>query len=282
MKAQREEVSLRLGQQALLAYRLELPAFEFFWHYHAEYELTLILAGTGMRLVGDHCVAFRPGELVLLGPQVPHTWVSDQEHPETPCRAVVIQFAPALFEQLAAYPELSRIQQLLKRAERGLLFSALSDAASQIEALLATTGIHRMTGLLTLLDAMADWPGPAMASALYRPALGLEQQRRVNIVCRYVQEQLTGPVSLSEAARLVHLSDSAFCRFFKTMTGKTFSDYVNELRIGYACRLLAGQEATVSEVAYQAGYQSLTYFNRVFATKKGMPPSQFRKQFFSR
>jgi AraC-like DNA-binding protein len=273
MKPLFEDIDSKRGANSYVAYRYATAAFPFLWHYHPEYELTLILEGSGERLVGDSHEYFFPGDLVLLGPGLPHTWVSEMSS-----AAVVIQFSERMVAPLLQFPECDRIRQLLARASQGLVFPK-SGLSSTIEKLPATKSVRRITALLEVLQGLA---GPrmaarALASPYFQPAAGKKTEGRIGKVFQYIHRHSAETVSLSEMAALINLSESAFCKFFKRTTGKTFSDYLSEIRVGHACHLLSETDDTISEIAYRSGFESLTYFNRVFLRKKGVRPREFRK-----
>lgn len=272
MRASFEDINSKRGINSYLAYRYSVPLFPFQWHYHPEYELTLILEGAGKRMVGDSHDHFSPGDLVLLGPDLPHTWVS-----ESPSSAVVIQFSDAFMTPLLQYPECERIRKLLSRSAQGLYFPAKPTILDAIQRLPAHKGVGRITGLLDVLQTLYSTPAHPLASPYFQPARGRKAEGRINKVCQYIQRHSSGDVSLQKIASLVNLSESAFCKFFKRTTGKTFSDYLVDIRVGHACHLLSESDDTISEVAYRSGFDSLTYFNRVFLRKKGLRPREFRK-----
>ena len=283
MRASFEDIDSKRGSNSYLAYRYAVPVFPFQWHYHPEYELTLILEGSGKRMVGDSYEPFSPGDLVLLGPHLPHTWVS-----EMASAAVVVQFSESFIAPLVQYPECERIRRLLARSGLGLCFPAGAAGrrvADKQHALLleavgrlpARKSAGRITGILDVLHAMASTTAQPLASPYFQPARGRKAEGRINKVCQYIQRHSAEDLPLQKIAALVNLSESAFCKFFKRTTGKTFSDYLVDIRVGHACHLLSESDDPVSEIAYRSGFDSLTYFNRVFLRKKGLRPREFRK-----
>jgi AraC-like DNA-binding protein len=272
LRALFEDIDSKRGTNSYLAYRYSVDVFPFQWHYHPEYELTLILQGAGKRMVGDNYEHFYAGDLVLLGPDLPHTWVS-----EDASAAVVIQFSEAFITPLLQYAECDRIRKLLGRSTLGICFAPKRPLLDAIERLPAHKGVGRITGLLQVLQALAGSSGRSLASPFFQPSRGREAEARINKVCLYIQRHASEEVSLSKIASLINLSESAFCKFFKRTTGKTFSDYLVDIRIGQACHLLSETDQPISAIAYRSGFDSLTYFNRVFLRKKGLRPREFRK-----
>jgi AraC-like DNA-binding protein len=278
MRPKLEQLSHLLNKQSVLCYELSYPSFEFYWHYHPEYELTFIANTKGKRLVGDSFEPFAAGDLVLLPPNLPHTWITEPAAGEMHT-AIIIQFSKAFIRTFLEFNEFEAVHNLLERAEKGIFFpDALKTKAYElIKKLPQNKGISTLTGLLQLLDVLAGLPSVSLTSAGYKLLKGNENEMRINQVFGYVQEKFNQEISLQKAAGLVHLSESAFCKFFKRLSGKTFSDYVNEIRIANACRLLIETDKSVSAIAHESGYDSMTYFNRVFRKKKDMSPVEFRR-----
>lgn len=277
MKAAFETINPQKEDQSFMAYSMKLKQFHFKWHYHPEYELTLILKGKGKRLVGDSYESFSAGDLVLLGSNLPHTWVSD-----LPVRslseAVVIQFSADFIDSFLQHQECSFIHTLLLRSSTGLFFAKMNGdmLVTRIQQLPARRGVERITELLSILNDLSLRKARPLSSGHFQPMIGTLQEQRINKVCQFVQKNSREHLSLQKLSSLVSLSESAFCKFFKRTTGKTYSDYVNEVRIGKACALLRDTDQTIAEVAYSSGFESLTYFNRLFLRKKGLRPSEYR------
>jgi AraC-like DNA-binding protein len=278
MKPLFEDIGSKRGANSYVAYRYATAAFPFLWHYHPEYELTLILEGSGERMVGDNHEYFVPGDLVLLGPGLPHTWVSEMSS-----AAVVIQFSEGFIAPILQYPECDRIRQLLARAPQGLAFPVTGLGKGDLMASIMRLPVAKAAGRITeLLDVLQMLAGSrvgarALASPYFQPAAGKKAEGRIAKVFQYIHQHSAETVSLGKMAALINLSESAFCKFFKRTTGKTFSDYLSDIRIGHACHLLSESDDTISEIAYRSGFESLTYFNRVFLRKKGVRPRDFRK-----
>jgi AraC-like DNA-binding protein/mannose-6-phosphate isomerase-like protein (cupin superfamily) len=278
MKPLLENIVAKKGQQAFMAFAVHPPKFGFFWHYHLEYELTLIIKGKGRRLIGDSHQNFENGDLVLIGPGLPHTWVSDSSINEN-SEAVVIQFSAHFIERFEGLDELSAVNKLLLLAKQGLVFHEKNaDAAKeQIKQLPEKKGVEKITSLLHILNELSTLAAAPLASTFYQPLKGKENENRINKVCQYVQMHAAEPLTIHKAAALINLSPGAFCKFFKRITGITFSDYVNDIRIANVCSQLMATDKQVAEIAYENGFETLTYFNRVFLKKKKMRPSSYRK-----
>lgn len=278
MKPLLEDISKKRGKPNLIAFEIEQQKLDFYWHYHPEYELTLIIKGNGTRMVGDHHENFKNDDLVLIGPGLPHTWVSDNNR-KGKCKVVVVQFSNDFIQTFLGLEETKRINNLLLNANLGLSFNANigQEIKNSIIALPTMNGIEKITCFLLILDALSKQKTNPLASSYYQPLKGIENEKRINTVCQYIQKHAGETLTIHKAASLIHLSPSAFCKFFKRITGKTFSDYVNDIRIANACKELLATDKLVAEIAYKNGFETLTYFNRVFLKKKGVKPSNFRK-----
>jgi AraC-like DNA-binding protein len=278
MKPLLEDIGKKRGIQSFLAFAINQNRFDFFWHYHPEYELTLIVKGKGRRLIGDNHEYFESGDLVLIGPGLPHTWVSDSSM-KGKSETVVIQFSVEFIERFAGLDELSAINKLLLYAKQGIAFKGKYSAAVKelIKHLPEKRGVEKITGLMYILNELSKLRSVPLASSFYQPLRGLENKKRINKVCQYIQKHAAEALSIQKAAVLINLSPSAFCKFFKRMTGKTFSDYVNDIRITNVCSQLLASDRQIAEIAYGNGFETLTYFNRIFMKKINMRPSSYRK-----
>jgi AraC-like DNA-binding protein len=265
------------------AHRRAEEHFDFHWHFHPEYELTLITAGAGRRFVGDSIEEYAPGDLVLTGPDLPHTYASEES--SALAEAVVCQFRPDfLGQELFAGPDLAPIGTMLARASSGLCFPAPRLAAidATLRGLPERPGPERTIDLLRVLLHLARSGNiRPLASPGYRPTLNHATRDRLDAICRYLQARYPEPVMLSEVARVAHLSPAACSRFIHRTMGRTLTEYLNELRIGAACRLLAETDRQVAEIATTCGYPNLANFNRQFRRLKGTTPRSYRDAFRS-
>ncbi|WP_350277966.1 AraC family transcriptional regulator [Kribbella sp. HUAS MG21] len=247
--------------------------FAFAWHFHREYELTLITGGSGTRYVGTTVERYIPGDLVLLGPELPHTYASDEQS-----EAAVTQFRhDFLGEGFFELPQFRAVQSLLSRSARGLYFA---DAAPELHADIARLpALEPATQTLRLLDVLhrlADTASTPVTGPGYAAAPSTAVRDRVDVVCRYLQQAHTEPVLLDDVAGLVHMTPTSFSRFFRRAIGCTLTDYVNQLRIETACLLLTTTSLPVTEIAARSGYRNLANFNRRFRELKALRPTQYR------
>lgn len=276
---------IQLDQRAsFLVREFRLPAFDSPLHVHPELELTYILSGRGKRIVGDSVLDYEPGDLVLVGPNLPHCWHSDlkRHHPSEWAHSLVIQFDPtALGPAFWSLPELANAQKLIDASARGLLIapSLIAPTADQMQDLLTLDGSRRLFALLALLDQLAHAPGhEPLASPGFQPFADNRDYDRINRVYQYVFANFTEEINLSQAAGLLHMSKPAFCGYFLRRTRRTFSDFVNEIRIGHACKLLMETDRSVADIAFASGYKNLSNFNRRFRELRQVSPLTYRQR----
>lgn len=278
MRAKLQNLQQLHSGKSFFCYELKLLGFDFFWHFHPEFELTYIIKGRGKRLVGDSIESFREGDLVLIGPEVPHSWVSEENRKQQ-CHALVLQFPKNIVEVLLNLPELEELSKIFKQSARGLKITSSSSTGllQQLMDLSHTDNTKAITGFLHLFQTISKQKTKILASASYQ-SLSLQQTSRISKVLEYLQRNFTTTISLTKAASVIHLSKSAFCKYFKRTMGKTFSDYVNDLKITHAMMLLLETDNSIQSIAYQSGFENISYFNRVFLKKNKCKPSTFRNK----
>lgn len=267
-----------------LHFRCDSFAVDHAWHYHPEYELTWVVRSEGTRFVGDSIRPYAPGDLVLLGPDLPHCWHDEPTNGKGAPEVVVAQFRADCFgEGFLALDAARSVRVLLARAARGLAFAPAT--AREVEPLLLAMtrqrGLRRMACLLDVLATLAATDGTEpLASPDYQlnNDINPANRRRIELVHREVREHMGEDISQRRLAERVGLSPPAFSRFFRAATGKTFVGFVNTLRVAEACRLLAATGKPVTAIALACGYQNLSNFNRQFRALRGMSPSEYRVQ----
>ncbi len=267
------------SQSSFRAIRRRDPRFEFNWHYHRQAELTLICRSQGQRFVGDHIGEYESGDLVLLGPNVPHTWCS-QPSRRRPHEAIVVQFLPDfLGADFFALPELSAIGGMLERSSTGLCFAdpARSEAAKKLERLVDLAPVSRLMGLVDILHLLSTADATPLSSPGFVPQLRDAQHRVIDRVCREINERFAEPLRQSEIAAMVEMSPARFSQFFRRSTGRSFVQYVNALRVSHACRLLIETELSVTEICFQSGFFNMSNFNRRFREVQRKSPTAFRR-----
>jgi len=264
--------------------RVHGPDFGTPWHFHPELELTLVRRSQGHRMVGDRIAPLTPGDLVLVGSNLPHVWHQDKTRDVSPqaVDALVIQFAPDfLGAEFWQRPELRGVGDLLTRAARGLHVKGATRGAvvRLMEHVFATTGVERLIGLLQILACLAaSGELAAVASVRFRPVLDRADQERMERVCRYIDTRLAEPVMRDACAAEAHLSAGAFSRFFRTRTGMTLPAYVSELRIGRACHLLEHTDERITDIVFLCGFGHVANFNLCFRRQLGLTPREYRQR----
>ncbi len=274
------------------------PSFEFLWHFHAEYELTYIESSSGTRFVGDSIQPYSRGDLVLIGPNLPHTWASedlpdtsaissaDPRHEAAQHRAVVVLFHPRLFEsQMIDMPELGDIRRLLRASSRGLRI--LPPAAAEIAWLLHDLPeAGRLDRLIRLLQVLArisqvkdDFLQP-LASQGFAPvsgAAGEADVARIDAVLRLIHTRFRdAELTQADLAAAAYMTPAGFARFFKRVTGTTCTRYLIDRRISYACELLIETDMPILNICHESGFGGLSNFNRQFRKCKSCTPRDFR------
>jgi AraC-like DNA-binding protein/quercetin dioxygenase-like cupin family protein len=278
------ELVPRSALQSFAVREFHLPAFASPWHYHPECELTYIFQGSGKRFVGDSILPFGPGDLVLLGSNLPHYWRNEApgETREEFAHSLVIQFREECFGvEFLSRPELDQVRKLLLHARRGLVFSGeTAHAVAQIMGgMQEANGLSRLINLLTIFRLLVEAREVlVLSSPGFSPQLDELASERINRAYQHVFDNFTATLDRQAIAHAAGMSLSAFCHYFKRVTGRTLSDFINEVRIGHAKKLLIDTDRTISEVAYASGYESLSNFNRCFYSLTRLSPTQYRAQ----
>jgi AraC-like DNA-binding protein len=263
-----------------------LPAIPFEWHYNSEYELTLTLNSRGQRFVGDNIAAYDDGDLVLIGPKIPHTWCSSADcGAGTTHQALVLWFSEAFVQSLIKpHLELRPIQVLLESSTRAIEFSDSVRAKARIIIcnMLHQTAENRLLALLQLLLLLARDTKATPLTSASAEAMPDATEERIGRVLTYLHKHYREQNAVAQLSRIAALSRSSLHRLFRQQTGMTTSAYVTQLRIGNACALLLNTEKPISLIADQVGYCNLANFNRQFKETKGQTPREFRAAFNSR
>ncbi|WP_437185024.1 AraC family transcriptional regulator [Planctomicrobium sp. SH668] len=255
------------------------------WHRHPEIELTYVERGSGTRIVGDNIASYSSHDLVLIGPNVPHTWHSDDFegsqldlHP-----AIVVQFRrDFLGPQLFDAPELSTVRAMLDQASRGLKFDG--ETARRIggfmNQLVVQGPAFKLVDMLKVLVELSESrAGDPLASIGFSSPPGSMLQTRTEEICNYIAENYRdAELTHQMLADKVEMNPSAFSRFFRATTGKTAMSYISEMRVSLACRLLADTDMGISEILTYAGFSNTSNFNRQFQRLQEMSPREYRKK----
>lgn len=255
------------------------------WHYHTELELVLIKRSSGTRFVGDSIKKFQPGDLVLIGEKLPHMWQNDpvyfEQDTKDAAEALVIHFKSDFAgKDFFKLPELLSIQDLLETAKRGVLFNGnnMKSATEIFESMFRVRDVDRFIYFLELLSILSVEPTrEILSSPGFVDSFKRVENRRLDKIYDFILNNFKNEITLEEVADLADMNISSFCRYFKKTTSKTFSQYLNEVRIGFACRLLMENKYNISETCYACGFNNISNFNRQFKNIAKMSPSEYAK-----
>ncbi len=265
------------------------PHFTYPWHFHSEYEIIYVIQGSGNSFVADHIEHFQSGDLAMLGSNLPHFWRSDEKYyadnSTENIHYIVIQFSNELLhESHFRFAEFQVISDLLKRSARGIRFSGSfrEKAGKKIMKIAKSKGFRQLILLLELLyDLGKADQYHLLASESYD---GQEQDfsnDRMARVLHYISTSYQQKIELEKVAAIAHLHPAAFCRFFKEKSGKSLSQFVNDMRIAYACRLIIEGKYSISQVCFKSGFNNLSNFNRTFKRQTGFTPTAYFDEFHS-
>ena len=262
-----------------------LPAIPFEWHYNSEFELTLTLNSRGQRFIGDNIAPYGDGDLVLMGPKIPHTWCSNADIcPYKPHQALVLWFSEGFVQSLIRpHVELRSIQRLFDHASRALEFSEAMSAQARplICAMLDQSAEDRLPAVLQLLLLLARDTGakPITSVAVVAAPSSDQTEERIGRVLAHLHRHYRQETNVARLGQIAALSKSSLHRLFKLQTRMTITEYVAKLRIGNACALLLNTQRPISLIADDVGFQNLAHFNREFKSWKQQTPRQFRQSF---
>lgn len=265
----------------------DLPHFIVPWHYHPAIEIMYITRGIGTRFVGDCIEQYEEGDVCMIGPNLPHEWRNDDAYfdKESGLRAtcICLFFKREIFDpNFIRLPEMNNIRDLIERSRRGLKFTGKSklEITRFIRSSVNDVGVRKVTNLLTLLELMAtSTEYGLLASVGFTNSVNSEDFERFNKVYKFLVKNFATSIRLEEVSTLVGLTPTAFCRYFKERTKKTFVEYLNEMRIGYSKKLLLENKMKISTISGEVGFPNLSNFISQFKKVTGMSPSQFQKQF---
>jgi AraC-like DNA-binding protein len=261
--------------------------FDSNWHFHSEYQLFTVVNGTGTRFVGDHVGPFKKYDLVFTGPNLPHLWQSDPEYfggnEKYWSEGIVIYFHEDFVgHDFLQKSEMYRIRQLFSKARRGMEIEGHTSerARDLMKKLLAAEDFDRILILLNLLNLLAkSTEYRLLASEGYSNQLKEAESDRMNKVHAYVMKNFREKVTLEDVAAIASMSPSSFSRYFKMHANKPFTEFLSEIRIGYACKLLVDKDVSISEACYECGFNTLSNFNRQFKEITHHSPLQYRKKY---
>jgi len=265
------------------------PYMDYPWHYHPEFEIIFVEKSYGIRLMGNHIGNFNDGDLMFISPYLPHVWRNDpdfyQGNKDRFVDVYVIHFREdALGQHFFELPEFVHIKKLFQLGQQGILIrkEGHKEISELIKSVYYASEVERLILFLKTLDTLARLKEfELLSSPGYANSINKTDTDRIRIVIDYLMQNYQKGVHLETAARLVNMNKSSFCRYFKLRTHKTFSDFLNAIRIAHACKLLAYKEMTVSGICYEVGYNNISYFNRQFKSITGLTAKEYQKKYLN-
>lgn len=270
-----------------IAKHLKEVIFDPNWHFHSEYQLFLVLKGNGTRFIGDNVQPYKPGSITFTGPALPHLWRSDSEKKRKNIQiyseGIVVYFNEKFMgDHFLQKEETIRIHRLFKRSLRGLEVTGKANKKVQkmLSKLLVLKGFDSVLELLKILNLLSQTDDlETLASSGYTNTLKEGDTGRMNTVYAYVMKNFKQKMSVSELAELTSMTPTSFSRYFRVHANKSFSEFVSEIRIGHACKLLIEKKMSSSEACYESGYGTLSNFNRQFKALTQQTPSEYKRQY---
>lgn len=258
------------------------PHFLKIWHYHHELELVVIKKSVGTKFIGDHISKFEEGEVVLIGKDLPHMWLNEEayfrEDSKLEAKALAIHFKrDFLGNDFFKTPEMLIISELMDKANQGILFKNVpSDLQKKIESLSSLQTFERLYSFIGVLHSLAIHPYfEFLASSGYINSFKKTEIRSLDKTYEFIYKNFDKAISLQDIADIAGMNPSAFCRFFKRIHKVTFTHYLNEIRIGFACKLLIENKYNITRICYESGFNNISNFNRQFKTITGMSPTKY-------
>lgn len=251
------------------------------WHYHPEIELIFVCGGSGKRQIGSNISYFTEGDLILIGSNLPHCGMTNENTKND--YEIVIQFSQDfLGTEFWNAPEMNRIFQMLETAKSGIVFGekVKKAMASKMDALVKSSSLDKLVKLIDILDELAHTNDFKILNAgKYYLQTQKEDNDRINLIFNHVKDNFKNQISLEEVSGLATMTVPSFCRYFKKITNKTFTQFVNEYRITHSLKLLAEQPMSITDICFESGFNNFSYFNKTFKEHTQKSPSQYRKEF---
>lgn len=276
MKAVFEQLNTEESSSFILR-QFDVPKFDAPFHFHPEYELTLILKGEGQRYVGQQVSEFFVGDLVLLGANLPHCWVNQ---PIENVSAIVIQFGELfLGKGIVDLPEMKKVKVFLEKSKSGfeIIGKTREILTEKIVALQQKTALQKIAGLLEIFDILSNSTEiTTIDDFFFEHQYNQSETARFQKVFSYLIENFKEEITLEQIANIADLSPTSFCRYFKNITKKTFVEVLIEFRLQYACQLLNKTDLPIQQIAFESGFGDVPYFNKLFKKHKNLTPKEWR------
>ena len=262
--------------------------FSYPLHFHLEYEIIYIKEGTGTRFLGNSISKFEAGDILLIGSNLPHFMKSDEVYhsgnSDLRVKGTIIQFEKEfMYSAINHYPHFIKIKNLFQESQRGIYFTAASFPKLQdlIEKIPLENGLNQLMLFLEILKEMSETENRQTISTADFVNETIYDTARIDKIISYLNKNYTRNISLDEIASFAAMNSSAFCRYFRSKTGKSFKNYILDMRIGYACKLLLMEDISISQLSIQCGFETISHFNKTFKKNTGYVPSQYRKTMLS-
>lgn len=273
-----------LDNSSFLIGKKSYPYFLKVWHYHPELELVLILKSTGTRFIGDNIEQFDEGDIILIGKNLPHMWLNDKEYfeKESQLKAKAISihfkehFAGEIFLDM---PEMKSIKKLIDRAKHGIKFSGdVKLVTKWIKNIDKLEGFDKTIKFFKILDFLSKHNNYKLLSSNgFINSFQMTGKKNLEKVYEYIIKNFRENITLNDVADVACMNPSAFSRFFKRVNRKTFSEYLNEVRVGYSCKLLIENKSNISEICFESGFNNISNFNRQFKKTMKYSPTDYLK-----
>lgn len=250
------------------------------WHYHPEIELVFINGGSGKRQIGSHISYYTDGDLILIGSNLPHCGFTNEETGNK--NETVIQMKPDfLGNDFLEIPEMKNIKSLFIKAKSGIAFDGETkkQVGSIVEMMQNQLPFDRLLNMLQVLNILENSTDYKILNADgFSMELQNQDNNRINLVFNFVKDHFQEPILLDEVSELVSMTTPSFCRYFKKITNKTFTTFVNEYRLVHASKLLAEKPMSITEVCFESGFNNFSHFNKLFKAYTGDSASQYRQK----
>ncbi|ANW96619.1 hypothetical protein AXE80_10170 [Wenyingzhuangia fucanilytica] len=263
----------------------EAPCFDVAWHYHPKFELIYITKSNGLRFVGDNVSPFYPGDLVLVGSYLPHLWRNDSSYYEDDSvkevETIITKFdLDFLGNDIFNLPDFVDIKKLLDKSKFGVFFgeNVSKDLHTKLVNLPKLSYVEQHIEVLSILQKLSQAEETTILSSSDMSQSTTESSERIDTVLRYISDNYATNIDLNDISDIACMTTNSFCRFFKKATNKSFTQFLNEVRIRNASRLLVQDDISVSTVCYAVGYNSITNFNKQFKQIMGVTPKVFREE----
>lgn len=271
---------------SLSVFSREESFFQSPFHSHPEFELVYILESHGKRIVGNSVESFEPGDMVLLGDDIPHVWLNDEIFYKginsLKAKSIVVYFSKELFgTSFYELPEAQEVKKFLSQAIRGVCITGQTNLliSKKLKKLLQKKGFEVIMGLLEILFLLSKSKDLRFINEdSYVSVIEGNKNDRLAAVFQYVKSNYKEEISLDEISKIANLTPTSFCRMFKAKTKKPFVEYLNEIRVANACKYLIETDLGISEIAYECGYKTASNFNKLFKKLTGTTPKEYRKK----